>query len=398
MNILVATVYPATGGGLSSHVADLVSSLGRLGHRVRRIGYEEIRPGRLSAGLCWAASLGRMDDARRRFAALRLRNLTAAIDAACAAERFDLVHCHDPLAGCAAGRGVHSARVPRVQTIHGPLVFESQMGTDMEAGRSGHLAALEAIERDSFHSAGRLIAVDTGQAGIARTKYGVDPAGIDIIFNAVLCDEVERLSLDPPAAAVEPPYVLAPRRLVAKNGVDVAVRAMAQLADIPRLRLVSVGGGPERAALDALVGELGIRDRVVFLGRQEREEVLRLGRRALAVVVPSKPASGVVEATSIAAIEAMACGTPLIVSAIGGLAELVKPGLNGLSVPAEDPAALAAAIRRIAGDEALRGQLAARGREYARTHLDVGVWVRRILAVYEKVLDGASKGGRVAAS
>ena len=125
MNILIATVYSEGGGGLSSHMADLMRCLKQRGHEVLRIGYEQIKLSMFQTACGVLRSLGNKDACRMKFAEGRLANLTRKIDAACKAERFDLIHCHDPFAGYAVRMGAHSAKLPLIQTI--PTISTKRM-------------------------------------------------------------------------------------------------------------------------------------------------------------------------------------------------------------------------------------------------------------------------------
>ena len=120
------------------------------------------------------------------------------------------------------------------------------------------------------------------------------------------------------------------------------------------LVLLLAGEGPERPRLDALVVELGLGDRVRFLGAQPRETVLTLLAAADAEVLSSGW-----ENFPHALIEGLAVGTPVIATGVGGVLEIVDDGENGLLVPADDPEAFAAAVRRFFADEALRERLRA---------------------------------------
>ena len=98
----------------------------------------------------------------------------------------------------------------------------------------------------------------------------------------------------------------------------------------------------------------------------------------------SPPASGVVEATSLAVVEAMACGTIPIASNIGGLAELIDDDRTGLLVPPGDGDALAEAMTRAADDPALRDRLIAAASEKARRDYDTAPWLARVVDVYDR--------------
>ncbi|HTQ79709.1 MAG TPA: glycosyltransferase, partial [Thermoanaerobaculia bacterium] len=155
-------------------------------------------------------------------------------------------------------------------------------------------------------------------------------------------------------------------RLRIRKGVEVALHAL----DLLRrrspdarvagdLRLQVAGDGEHRTALAALAAELGLGEAVAFLGRADAARVRALLARARALVVPS-----IYEGMPLVILEAMAAGVPVVASAVSGIPEVVVDGETGWLVPAEDPAALAAALAAVLADpaEAARRGAAGRGR------------------------------------
>jgi glycosyltransferase involved in cell wall biosynthesis len=138
-------------------------------------------------------------------------------------------------------------------------------------------------------------------------------------------------------------------RLSAQKSLDVGIAA---LADVEDVALVIAGDGDQRAPLERRAAELGVADRVHFLGAQSRERVLELFRAADASLLSSSW-----ENFPHTVVEALAVGTPVLATRVGGVAEVVHDGENGLLVPAGDRAALAASIRRFFDDDALRERL-----------------------------------------
>ncbi len=180
----------------------------------------------------------------------------------------------------------------------------------------------------------------------------------------------------------ERPYILTISRLVHAKGVDLILRGFAQLpAEYHHVSLWIIGDGPLRSKLERLAFELGLRDRVLFLGSISQElvssliagcEVLALGSRS--------------EAFGIVLLEAMAAGKPVIATAIGGIPELVSHGQNGLLVPPEDPEALSNAMAQLLADAELRRVMGQHGRSFVQRHY---TWERqgeRFLDLYRKVL------------
>jgi glycosyltransferase involved in cell wall biosynthesis len=297
----------------------------------------------------------------------------------------DLIHCHDALACVAACNAVRSVAVsvPVVQTVHGPASREALMGGAAPGG--AHVSCIRRLEQDAFGGATQLIAVDHGQADILAVDFHVPPDRITVIANGIDVAATAELSEGQAPLVMRERYFLVPRRLVKKNGVEVALRAIARLDSTTVLAIA--GDGPLRRDLERIAAALNIVDRVRFLGKLPPAVLLPLMRRALGVVIPSVPVDGVVEATSLAALEGMACGTPILVSDIGGLHEIVSHADVGFLSPAGDEAALASTMRGLEVMPA--GELAALRH---RTRLGVGVfdvhhWSTAINTVYRHTLD-----------
>jgi glycosyltransferase involved in cell wall biosynthesis len=174
--------------------------------------------------------------------------------------------------------------------------------------------------------------------------------------------------------------ILVPRRLFPKNGVEYLVRAMPYISARLDAEAVVVGDGPERERLEALARELGVQDRTLFLGARPHHEMPGLLSAGDVAVFPS-----LMEATSVAALEAMACELPVAASRVGGLPEIVDDEVGALFEPG-DPEALAAAVTRLLADP----DLAERGRR-ARERV-VARWsndrlVERHLEIYRELVE-----------
>lgn len=147
-----------------------------------------------------------------------------------------------------------------------------------------------------------------------------------------------------------------------RKGVDVLLRAFARVVEKePKLTLTLVGDGPLRAQHEALARDLGLNGSVSFPGRQSRAEVRNLLRRCDLFVLPSR-----FETFGIVIIEAMACGKPVVASAVGGIPEIIQHGENGILVEPEDPTALGDAIIRVFEDDGLRTKIGRNGLETVR--------------------------------
>jgi glycosyltransferase involved in cell wall biosynthesis len=204
--------------------------------------------------------------------------------------------------------------------------------------------------------------------------YGVD----EVVWNGV----PERVAR---GASVPDPVVAYAGRLVAEKGVDVLVRAFARVVRVkPQARLTILGDGPERTAIERLIAELGLADRVDVVGRVSREDVERTLERAWVQVVPGlwDEPFGLVTA------EALMRGTPLVVTAVGGALDMVVDGERGLVVPPGDERAIADAVVRLLDDRDLAARLASEGHRFASEHLTTSVCVDRFLAIYRRLVAG----------
>ena len=176
--------------------------------------------------------------------------------------------------------------------------------------------------------------------------------------------------------------VIVPRRLFEKNGVEYFVRALPLVRAQLDVEAIVVGDGPERVRLEALARELDVADAVRFLGARPNAELPGLLRSADAAVFPS-----LMEATSVAALEAMSCGLPVAASRVGGLPEIVDETVGTLFEPA-DPADLAARLVTLLrrDDLAARG---ARARERVVASWSVARLARRHREIYGILMEEA---------
>jgi glycosyltransferase involved in cell wall biosynthesis len=155
-------------------------------------------------------------------------------------------------------------------------------------------------------------------------------------------------------------------RLDPSKGVDVAVEAMARLPASATMELIGGWDTREEARLRALAAEVGVADRVQFGGHRGRTEIVEAYGRADAVVFPVRWQ----EPWGLVPLEAMGRGRPVVATGRGGSGEYLRDEQNCLLFEADDAESLAAALRRLAGDEALRGRLRRNGMDTARRHTE----------------------------
>ncbi len=174
--------------------------------------------------------------------------------------------------------------------------------------------------------------------------------------------------------------IVVPRRLFRKNGVEYFIRALPIISETLDVEARIVGDGPERDRLRALAAELGVSERIQFLGARSNQEMPALLREAEVAVIPS-----LLEATSIAALEAMSCGLPVAASAVGGLPEIVDEQVGTLFEPA-DPQALASAVVALLRRPDVE-ELGREGRRRVVANWSLDRMVERHIEIYNELLD-----------
>lgn len=163
-------------------------------------------------------------------------------------------------------------------------------------------------------------------------------------------------------------WLLSVARLTRHKGIDTALQALARLApDYPDLRYAVVGRGEERESLEAEARQLGVADRVRFLTEVPDRDLPGLYNAAEVYLGVSRLMEQRVEGFGISLAEASACGIPVVAGRSGGIPEAVHDGETGLLVDAEDPAAVAEALRRLLADPVLRRRLGDGGRRAVET-------------------------------
>ena len=174
--------------------------------------------------------------------------------------------------------------------------------------------------------------------------------------------------------------MVVPRRLFPKNGVEFMVRALPHILREVEVEAVLVGDGPDRRRLEALARELGVDNRISFLGKRPHAQMPGLLSSAALAVVPS-----LMEATSVAALESMACELPVVASRVGGLPQIVDEEVGAL-FEAGNPQALAQAVVGLLKEGDL-GAMGARGRERVVARWSNERLADRHLEIYNELLD-----------
>lgn len=290
----------------------------------------------------------------------------AATRARLRAGAFELVHAHFLVPqGWVAARLLRSSALPLVVSVHGSDLF-ALGGPIARAAQRAVVARADIVTVNSDATAHELEARVPG----ARSKIVTLPMGHDpTIFRAGA------------HAPRTPRRILYVGRLSRQKGADVLLEAFPRvLARVPAATLAIVGDGPAQASLRARAAALGVEHRVELLGARPRGVIAELYRSCAVTVVPSRAGSGGEEGQGLVAIEAMACGCPVVATRSGGLPSLLGDDERGLLVAPQDPRALAEAIvATLTGPDAAR-----RRAQVAREHVGARfTWA----AIKPKLLD-----------
>jgi glycosyltransferase involved in cell wall biosynthesis len=229
------------------------------------------------------------------------------------------------------------------------------------------------LVRFIWRRAQRVVANSNGLAELARKN--TPELAIDIAFNgAELPGEV----VPPGESNGRPARLLTMGRLTRQKGVDVLLRALARLRDLPFVLDVA-GDGPERSALEQQARELGLADRVRFLGWITRDQLRPTYTSADLFVLASR-----IEGMPNVVLEAMAYARPVICTRVSGCAELILHGQTGLQVNIEDDEQLAEALRKLLLDPSLRTRMGAASRARVAQEFTWTATARRYLELAER--------------
>lgn len=296
--------------------------------------------------------------------------LTAKIVEVARAEKLDVLHVH-----YAIPHAVSANLAKQILGSGAPKVVTTLHGTDVTLVGTDHgfapLTRFAVAASDAVTTPSRWLA-DTARANLSL------PADLAI---EVIPNFVDTAALHPPAPREpHPPYVLmhVSNFRPLKRVTDVVRVFAAVHAGLP-CRLELVGDGPDRASTQALVRTLGLEQDVCFHG--ERDDLADLYGASDVFLLPSES-----ESFGLAALEAMACGVPVVASEVGGIPEVVIDGETGFLAEVGDVAGMVDAVRRLLTEPALHQTLSRLARRRAEASFRLAPAVDRYEAVYRRVL------------
>jgi len=284
----------------------------------------------------------------------------------------DVVHTHGYRADVLHGGAARALGIPTLSTVHG------------FTGGGWRNRFYETLQRRALRRAGAVAAVSR-RMGAELARGGIRPGRLHVIPNAWSPGAPPAPRAEARRALGIPDHVFAVGwvgRVSREKGLDVLVDALPLLAALP-VRLVVLGDGPERGAVAARAARLGVAERIDWRGA-----VHGAGRWMAAFdawVLSSRT-----EGTPVTLFEAVAAGTPVVATRVGGVPDVVASATEALLVPPERPDALAAALRAVHGDPAGAAARAERARLRLETEHAPGPWID----AYESLCRRLARGAR----
>jgi starch synthase len=279
----------------------------------------------------------------------------------------DIVHSHTWYMNLAGALAKRLYGIPAVATVHSLEPLRPWKAEQL--GRGYELSKW--MEREGLCACDRVIAVSEGMKKDIMKCYPIPSSRISVVYNGI----------DPAIYSIRRPYVLFVGRLTRQKGVFDLLEASKRF--LPGTQLVLATGKPdEPGILDDLKRAVKGRRDVVWMNSMLRQkETIALYSGASVAVTPS-----VYEPFGIVVVEAMACGAPVVASAVGGIREIVENRQSGLLVPPARPAALAEAVNRVLSDRTLARNLARNARRRVEGHFTWKAAAKKTFDLYKRLL------------
>jgi D-inositol-3-phosphate glycosyltransferase len=301
-----------------------------------------------------------------------------------AAEPYDLVHSHYWLSGQIGLIARERRDIPLVHTMH---TMGRVKNLSLAVGDRAEPSTRIVAESEIVRLADRLVANTAQERDELVALYGADPRRVDVVHpgvnHAVFVPGRRAIARSRLGIGSAERIVLFAGRLQPHKGPDLAIEALAHLPGDVRLIVV---GGPSGTGLEhpealaTLAERVGVADRVTFLSPVAQAQLARWYAAADVVCVPSHS-----ESFGLVALEAQACGTPVVAAAVGGLTTAVVDGVTGLLVSGHRPSHYARALHALLDDAELRGTMGAKAAVHA-AGFSWEVTADRLLATYESAV------------
>jgi glycosyltransferase involved in cell wall biosynthesis len=293
---------------------------------------------------------------------------------------FDIIHAHDWMTvPCSCEAKLYTGS-NFVLTFHS-LEFKRSLGSQTLESRM-----IESIEWWGSYDSKKIIVCSESMKKDVITRFNVPEHKVTVIPNGI---DPSRLDVAVDVSETRRRYnvfwkeqmILFVGRLTPQKGCEYLIRAMQYVLGKYNAKLVIVGDGPSRGFLEDEARRLGLSGKVIFTGFLPDDEMIKLLKSADVLVVPS-----VYEPFGIVALEGMAAGTPVVVSDIDGLSEIVKHEVNGIKVFPRDPYSIYWGIDRILSDPSLAESIRRRAREDVEKYFSWSAIAEKTLEVYKDLL------------
>jgi len=378
---LLSKMFPPGVGGSEMYAYELANALGALGHEVDVVT-QSVPDEDMHVALHDNVSVRRITKARKYLVTFETLyySLRARLDVDL--DAYDVIQGTLMPASTIALSDTLTFETPIVVTSHGTSLGETRSHTTEIPS--------DYLLRYFFHptnvvfdsvagrAADHVIAISQGTRDQLVDAYRFDPAKITLVPHGVDTSRFYPRSEGHPAVSPDRLSLLFVGRLASRKGVSRAIRCMARLPDDGPFELLIAGTGRHEDRLKALAADLGVRDRIEFLGFVPDEDLPALYTAADVFLFPSR-----YEGFGLVFLEAMACGTPVVGTPVGGIPDVVEDGETGFVV--DDVAAMANRVEVLGDDPELLERLstnalaAVEGMEWTSV-------ARRVEAVYERVV------------
>ena len=294
-----------------------------------------------------------------------------------AKRRATVMHAHWVLPG-GVQAGLAAGRLPLVVSLHGSDVYVAERSRLLGAGARAVFRRAAWITACSTDLASRAIALGARPESTETLPYGVDATRFEP-------SEEARRTVRQALGVGSAPLVFSAGRLVRKKGFEFLIAAAQELGDrCPGVRILIAGDGDLRAELEARAA--GTAGRAMLLGNRSQDEVARLMAAADVIAVPSvHDEAGNVDGLPNFALEALASGTPVVATRVGGLPDVIQEGVTGRLVPERDAAALASRLAELLTDAGARRRIGAAAREHVARTFSWHGYAERLVVAYDRV-------------
>lgn len=293
-------------------------------------------------------------------------------------EKIDIIHSHWLLPSGLIGAICRKIfKVPHIATVHGSDVNTIKKSKFLSKICSFIIHNSDRITANSNYTKNILLSIDDK----AKNRVEVVPMGVDINYSK----SEDNTNLKEVFGAEY--LILSIGRLIGWKGTKYLIIAMKDVTKkFPTAKLVIGGNGPEKGNLENLTKELNLKKKVIFTGYIEDMDLPKYYSVADVFVLPSINLDGQTEGLGVVLLEAMACGTPIIGSNVGGIQDIIEDGYNGFLVPEKSSEDLAGKILELLSNKKLAEEFSVNGLKIVRERFSWEIVGERFIKIYEAVL------------